>query len=435
MERPTDEALRKAQTTLRGLVSDGPSHLPSLNLIADSIRFELEKSGQVALLYISLTRYGRLEPVFGWRIVAEILDAVAANLEGMAGSTLRRLDVVSDFTLTDDAFIVLLSPPRSAAVIADDDLAAVTRRVYERLQSLLLNDLAPGVYDRVHPSVGSAVLAVDTALTFEQNLQHGLALAMQAAEEQAAIYDGDLEDTLTDCVARGDLEPLFEPVVDPAARQVVGYRSSVRGPFYSPLRLPDVLLDVARRSRVLGSYGIAAREATVTAAAGLRADDLLFLGCAAGELPNAAVVAVSEFYSLNKALVPQHVVFEIDADDLATNTASTLRTLADVRDLGFLLCISGLAAQFTALELIAEAAPDFLCLDPVLVSGLGVELTSVEVVQLLVRFAGRTGAQLIATGVREQAQHQLLARNGVELFCGEAFARADTRLPQVTFPE
>jgi EAL domain-containing protein (putative c-di-GMP-specific phosphodiesterase class I) len=436
VERPTDEALRKAQTTLRGLVSDGPSQLPSLNLVADSIRLELEKSGQVALLYISLTRYGRLEPVFGWRIVGDILDAVAANLEGMAGSTLRRLDVVSDFTLTDDAFIVLLSPPRSAAVIAPDDLAAVTRRVYERLQSLLLNDLAPGVYDRVHPSVGSAVIAADPALTFEQTLQKGLALAMQAAGEQAALYDRDLEATLADCVSRGDLEPLFEPVVDPAAREVLGYRSTVRGPFYSPLRLPDVLLDVARRSQVLPSYGIAAREATVRAAAGLRPDDLLFLGCAAGELPNAAVVSVSEFYSLNQALVPQHVVFDIDAEDLSTNTASTLRTLADVGDLGFQLCISGLGAQFTSLELIAEAHPDFLCLDPMLVATLGGDdPTPVEVVQLLVRFAGRAGAQLIATGVRDEEQHQLLARNGVELFCGEAFARADTRLPQVTLPD
>ena len=435
MERPTDEALRKAQTTLRGLTSDGPSRLPSLNLVADSIRLELEKSGQVALLYLSLTRYGRLEPVFGWRIVGEILDAVAANLEGMAGSTLRRLDVVSDFTLTDDAFIVLLSPPRSAAVIAPDDLAAVTRRVYERLQSLLLNDLAPGVYDRVHPSVGAAVIAADSALTFEQTLQKGLALAMQAAGEQAALYDRELETTLADCVARGDLEPLFEPVVDPAAREVLGYRSNVRGPFYSPLRLPDVLLDVARRSQVLPSYGIAAREATVRAAAGLLPDDLLFLGCAAGELPNAAVVAVSEFYSLNQALVPQHVVFDIDADDLSANTASTLRTLADVRDLGFLLCVSGLGAQFTSLELIAEAHPDFLCLDPMLVAALGVDPTPVEVVQLLVRFAGRAGAQLIATGVRDDERHQLLARNGVELFCGDVFARADTRLPKVTFPD
>lgn len=433
MQRPSDDSLRRARTNLRSLVSDGPSRLPSLNLVADGIRLELEKHGKVAILYISLDRYGRLEPIFGWRIVADILDAVAANLEGMAGNALRRLDVVSDFTLTDDAFIVLLSPPRAAEVIAADDLAAVTRRVYERLQSLLLNDLAPGVYDRVHPSVGAAIMNADATLTFEQTLQNGIALAMQAAEREAAAYDDVLETTLADCVGRKELEPLFEPVVDPQARVVVGYRSAVRGPFYSPVRLPDVLLDVARRSSFLTAYGIAAREATVTAAAGLEADDLLFLGCASGELPNAAVVAVSEFYSLNQALVPQHVVFEIDADELGTNTASTLRTLADVRDMGFQLCFSGLGAQFTTLELIAEARPDYLCLDPVLVANVGVEQTSIEVVQLLVRFSDRVHAQLIATGVRSTEQHQQLVRSGVELFCGELFARPDTRLPVVQF--
>jgi len=427
------DSLRRARTNLRSLVSDGPSQLPSLNLVADGIRLELEKHGQVAILYVSLDRYGRLEPIFGWRIVADILDAVAANLDGMAGSALRRLDVVSDFTLTDDAFIVLLSPPRAAETIADDDLAAVTRRVYERLQSLLLNDLAPGVYDRVHPSVGSAIMSADEGLTFEQNLQNGIALAMQAAEREAAAYDDALEKTLADCVRRNELEPLFEPVVDPRAQAVLGYRSAVRGPFYSPMRLPDVLLDVARRSSLLTAYGIAAREATVTAAAGLEPDDLLFLGCTSGELPNAAVVAVSEFYSLNQALVPQHVVFEIDADELGVNTASTLRTLADVREMGFQLCFSGLGAQFMTLELIAEAQPDYLCLDPVLVAAIGVEQTPIEVVQLLVRFSDRVGAQLIATGVRNAEQQQQLVRSGVELFCGELFARPDTQLPAVTF--
>ena len=433
VQRPSDDSLRRARTNLRSLVSDGPSQLPSLNLVADGIRLELEKHGQVAILYVSLDRYGRLEPIFGWRIVADILDAVAANLDGMAGSALRRLDVVSDFTLTDDAFIVLLSPPRAAETIADDDLAAVTRRVYERLQSLLLNDLAPGVYDRVHPSVGSAIMSADEGLTFEQNLQNGIALAMQAAEREAAAYDDALEKTLADCVRRNELEPLFEPVVDPRAQAVLGYRSAVRGPFYSPMRLPDVLLDVARRSSLLTAYGIAAREATVTAAAGLEPDDLLFLGCTSGELPNAAVVAVSEFYSLNQALVPQHVVFEIDADELGVNTAYTLRTLADVREMGFQLCFSGLGAQFMTLELIAEAQPDYLCLDPVLVAAIGVEQTPIEVVQLLVRFSDRVGAQLIATGVRNAEQQQQLVRSGVELFCGELFARPDTQLPAVTF--
>ena len=109
MQRPSDDSLRKARTNLRSLVSDGPSHLPSLNLVADSVRLELEKRGKVAILYISLDRYGRLEPIFGWRIVAEILDAVAANLESMAGSTLRRLDVVSVKSLTTSS---RRGPPR-----------------------------------------------------------------------------------------------------------------------------------------------------------------------------------------------------------------------------------------------------------------------------------------------------------------------------------
>ncbi len=433
MESPNDDTLRRAQTTMRSLVSDGASRLPALSVVADAIRLELERRGSVAILYVKLDRYGRLEPIFGWQIVRDILDAVAANLGGMVGSTLRRLDVVADFTLTDDAFIVLLSPPRSAETISGDDLAQVTRRVYERLQSLLLNDLAPGVYDRVHPSVGAAILEGDEALTFEQNLQRGVALAMQAAEEQAALYEQELEKTLAHCVEEGELEPLFEPVVDLETRAAIGYRSSLRGPFYAPLRLPDVLLDVARRSSLLPAYGVAARAATVEAAAGLEPDDLLFVWCAAAELPNAAVVALSEFYSLNQALVPQHVVFEIDADELRTNTASTLRTLANVREMGFQLCLAGLGAQFTTLELIAEASPDFLCLDPVLVAGVTGEQTAVEVVQLLVRFAGRVGAQLVATGVKSEEQESILRRNGVELFCGDLYARPDARLPNVSF--
>jgi EAL domain-containing protein (putative c-di-GMP-specific phosphodiesterase class I) len=101
--------------------------------------------------------------------------------------------------------------------------------------------------------------------------------------------------------------------------------------------------------------------------------------------------------------------------------------------MGFQLCLSGLGAQFTALELIAEAGPEFLCLDPTLVGNVGGELTPVEVVQLLVRFSDRIGAQLIATGVRTARQQKLLARNGVRLSCGDLFARPDTRLPEASF--
>jgi EAL domain-containing protein (putative c-di-GMP-specific phosphodiesterase class I)/GGDEF domain-containing protein len=428
-----EETLRRARVSLSSLVSEDATQLPSLNIIADAIRLELATHGRVAILYVKLSRYGKLERIFGWRVVTDILDAIGRNLREMVGSSLRKLDVIADFTLSDNAFVVVLSRPRSRETIAPDDLATVTRRVYERLQATLLNDLAPGVYDRVHPSVGAAMIDADETLTFEQSLEHGVGRAMEAAERQAVIYDDELGGALAESIDNHELEPLFEPVVDSKHRAVIGYHATTRGPFYSPLRLPDVLADVARRSPLLGLFGIEARAVGVAAATGLLPEELLFLECSAVELPNAAILALSEFYSLNNTLVPQHVVFELPAGDLAHNTVSTLRTLANVHDMGFLVGINGLGAEFTALELVAEAHPDFIKLDPTVVAGAVADPTLIDVVQLLVRFGDRVGAQLIAPGIVDLEQLTALIRVGVEVFSGEFVAHADTRLPQVSF--
>ena len=427
------DTLRRARASLSSLVSEDSSQLPSLNIVADAIRLELESHGRVALLYVKLTRYGRLERIFGWQIITDILDAIGRSLREMVGSSLRKLDVIADFTLSDSAFVVVLSRPRLQDAIVSDDLEAITKRVQERLQATLLNDLAPGVYDRVHPSVGASVIEVDDALTFEQSLQIGVGGAMEAAEAQALEYDEELSLSLAGSIDDHELEPIFQPIIDAKRRGVIGYHATTRGPFYSPLRLPDVLLDVARRSPLLSLFGIEARAVGVAGATGLLPEELLFLECVASELPNAAILALSEFYSLNVSLVPQHVVFELAASDLATNTVSTLRTLINVHEMGFQVSIAGLGAEFTALNLIAEAKPDFLKLDPTVAAGAVSDPSLIDVVQLLVRFGDRIDAQLIAPGIVSQDQLSVLSRAGVELFCGELVARPDTRLPQVSF--
>jgi EAL domain-containing protein (putative c-di-GMP-specific phosphodiesterase class I) len=430
-ERHSRGIVDQARANLRNIVNDDAAALPSLGAIADSIRLELEERGTVAILYVGLKRYGRIERVFGWQVTSEVLDAVAGILKEMVGTTLRRLDVLADFTLSDNAFIVILSPPRTANEIAADDLAAVSRRVYERLQSMLLNDLTPGIFDRVHPFVTTASLVNDPDLTFEQCLQNGVAAAMEAAEIESLHYEDELERTLETALADRSLEPLFEPVVDFADKRVIGYHTFVRGPFYSPLRLPDVLEEVARRSPLLSSYGIEAREAAVTKAQDLGPEDLLFLGCVSAELPGAAILALSEFYSLNKALVPQHVVFELQLGDLVANAASTLRVLGAVREMGFPICVAGVGAGFAAFDLIGRAQPDFLALDPAITAGAASNPTAIDVVQLLQRFASRIEARLIATEVNSDAQLKALRKVGVELMSGEAIARPDTKLPSV----
>jgi len=155
------------------------------------------------------------------------------------------------------------------------------------------------------------------------------------------------------------------------------------------------------------------------------------LSCESVELPGAAVLALSEFYSLNRALVPQHVVFEVQVADLAAHAASALRVLGPVHEMGFPVCIAGVGSGLTAFELIARAQPDYLALDPVISVGATDDPTFMDIVQLVLRFSARIGARLIAPEVADVRQMKALRRVGVEIMSGEVFARADTRLPKV----
>ena len=143
---------RQARANLRNLVSDDSLELPSLRLIADGIRLELEKRGEVAILYVGLKRYGRLERVFGWQITSDVLDACSAS-PGDGGHLAAQARRAGRLHAVRQRLHrrALAAAPRQGDL--RDDLTAISRRVYERLQLMLLNDLAPGVFDRVHPFV------------------------------------------------------------------------------------------------------------------------------------------------------------------------------------------------------------------------------------------------------------------------------------------
>ena len=98
---------------------------------------------------------------------------------------------------------------------------------------------------------------------------------MQTADRLWLLYDDELERTLADAVENHGLAP-FVFVDVAAARRVLGYHTAIRG--HSPLRLPDVLDEVARRcSALLPSYGIETRDAPSPRQLSLAPDELLVL--------------------------------------------------------------------------------------------------------------------------------------------------------------
>ena len=99
--------------------------------------------------------------------------------------------------------------------------------------------------------------------------------------------------------------------------------------------------------------------------------------------------------------------------------------------MGFSVCVAGVGSGLTAFDLITRAQPDYLALDPVISAGAAGDPTFTDIVQLLLRFAARIDARLIAPEVADVRQMKALRRVGVELMSGAVFARPDTRLPKL----
>ena len=246
------------QDHAQSIVSDDNSQLPSLSIIADAIRLELESPGQVAILYIALRRYGRLERVFGWQVTSEVLYAVARILGDVrhllaAARRSRRLHALRQ--RVHGRALAAAQGRQSSRRPRGDCATCLRTAAVDPAQRSHPRGLRPRAPFRHHG--GSARRR---GLTFEQSLEKGWLLAMESAEHESAAYDDELEvrsPRRSPAIASSRCSSRSSTLRE---RSVVGYRASMRGPFYSPLRLPDVLDDVARRSSLLASYGMAARE-------------------------------------------------------------------------------------------------------------------------------------------------------------------------------
>ena len=87
--------------------------------------------------------------------------------------------------------------------------------------------------------------------------------------------------------------------------------------------------------------------------------------------------------------------------------------LGPVHEMGFPVCIAGVGSGLTAFDLITRAQPDYLALDPVISVGATDDPTLMDIVQLLLRFAARIEARLIAPEVADVRQMKALrARRG-----------------------
>jgi len=404
---------------------DPLTKLPNRALVADRVAHALARQersgGKVALLFVDLDGFKRVNDTLGHARGDELLAVVARRLVGV----LRNADTAGRFG--GDEFAIVLEGSDDF----DPDLTAA------RVLDALRPPIELGGRDVfVTASIGVSV-ANDT--TTAEDLLRNADLAMYVAKalgrnryerfddsmRKQALDGVELADDLRRALDRGDLNVEYQPIVQLQSGRVLGIEALAR--WRHPTRGnvgPDVFIPVAERTDLMGRLGLFVLERACRTAHDLHRShpDLdLSVNVSPSQLcDDAFPVAVGRVLAETQ-LNPRRLILEITEGMLIDDVEVVQTQLSRLRELGVRIAIDDFGTGYSSLGYLRNFSIDVLKIDRTFIQtlpGAGAELA-----QTILRLGEILNLDVVAEGIETPAQLAQLSALGCVHGQGFLFAR------------
>lgn len=398
---------------LRKMLFDPVTNLPTTPLLFPRIASLLEERGEVSLLCVNVVRYSAIEEIFGWQVFDEVMRQVATVLDEIAGEHLRDSDVIAELMNSGNAFVIVLSPPRSAADLDHGARSALSRRVEASVRSKLAERLEPALYKKFGCYVGASTVRMDEQLRLERLVYDALEKALTESHAREAADGCERVARLRTILAAEEIRTLMHPVFDIETMEVIGYEALSRGPVDSEFERPDKLFAIAYDADLVMRLERVCRKRALDMAKTMPEGRLLFLNVEPEAVADPHLRETASAFPQGGGVDPHSIVLEITERAAVSDFAAFRSTLEYIRALGFSVAVDDAGAGYGSLQCLAEVHPEWLKVDISLVRGCDGDDVRAALIDSLVTFASRVGSKLIAEGIETEAELDRVRSLGV----------------------
>jgi EAL domain-containing protein (putative c-di-GMP-specific phosphodiesterase class I)/GGDEF domain-containing protein len=401
------------------LLYDRFTGFPTLPVMMERGREMLERTGRITILYIEFVRYSKLEEIYGWQKLDEVLQTTANTVrefyDRQSGQE-ENLLMVSH--AGDDDFIFftdLRGTPEAAELRINEIGERLESDLRQRLEGEHGEDIAGlfGIY------VGASTIFRNPKIRTERNIYRGIREAAQAARSvehrERSRKVADLKTTLRE----GAVYIEYHPIVVTATAEIYGYEALARGSLRG-LRSPEVLFSVADEANLIWELSrLCRRRAIEGIESNLEPHQLLFLNIDPHDFrdPTFRYLDVDEL-GIEQ---PERIVLEITERTAITDYPAFQEYLRVFREQGFRFAVDDAGSGYAGLGSIANLSPDYIKLDISLISGIDTNFMKQNLVETMVSFADDHGIKVIAEGVEREEEYEAVKALGVHLTQGFLF--------------
>ena len=425
VEEASPEAATDAAEHLRyeELLYDRFTGFPTLPVMLERGRELLETRGRLTVLYIEFIRYSKLEEIYGWEKLDEVLQTTAGAVrefyQQRAGED-ESLLMVSH--TGDDDFIYFTDVPEmvgEAEKQINEMAQALEDHVSQRLEAEHGEDVS-GLFEIY---VGSSTLFRNPKIRPERLIYRGIREAASAARGVESRERSRKVTDLKTTIREEGVYIVYHPIVVTETREVYGFEALARGKMRS-LRSPEVLFGVAEEANLIWELSRLCRKKAIEGIPEhLHDDQLLFINIDPHDFrdPSFRYLDVDELGGVEH---PERIVLEITERTAITDYPKFQGYLKEFRKKGFRFAVDDAGSGYAGLGSIANLEPDFIKLDISLISGIDANFMKQNLVETMVQFANDHGIKVIAEGVEREEEYETVKRLGVHLTQGFLFHKA-----------
>ncbi|WP_027362305.1 EAL domain-containing protein [Halodesulfovibrio aestuarii] len=401
-----------------------PNRAYFINRIKQEIVFSEKNEQSLAVLFIDLDNFKRVNDALGHKVGDDLLRTVAKRIK----HSLRSSDAVSRYLLSDnsnmqiarlggDEFTVLLTDLQQP-----DDALTVAKRIQEELSKPIeLNAhkliVTPSIGISLYPNDGEddveLLKSADLAMYFaKRNGRNNVQFYDKSMNEQALLRI-NLENELRHAIERNEMSLHYQPQVNLSTGVVTGLEALLR---WNNVSLGNVapydFIPIAEESGLIAPIGewvlrTACQQAKYWQDAGLNitrmAVNVAAMQFSSSDFPDTVARVLKE-----TNLEPSVLELEIGESILVKNANSAINTFLKLKELGVKLAINDFGTGYSILVYLEHFPIDRLKIDSTFIKAITTDIDDMAIASAIIAMGDSMKVDVLAKGVETDDQLQLL---------------------------
>ncbi|MDQ3556114.1 MAG: EAL domain-containing response regulator [Gemmatimonadota bacterium] len=392
---------------------------PTLPLMMEQGREILERNGNLTLLYVEFVRYSKLEEIYGWEKLDEVLQATAEAVREFYSVQQGQGENLLMVSHAGDDDFIFFSDLWQPGAESEQRINQIAEELETHIRDRLDREHGEDIAGLFSIYIGSTTIFRNPKIRTSRLIYRGIREAAHAARSvenrERTRKVADLKTALRD----GAVYIVYHPIVITETREVYGYEALARGTNRA-LRSPEVMFGVAEEANLIWELSrLCRRRAIEGIEENLRPDQLLFLNIDPHDFRDPTF----RYLDLDELGVehPERIVLEITERTAITDYTKFQGYLKEFRERGFRFAVDDAGSGYAGLGSIANLEPDFIKLDISLIAGIDTNFMKQNLVETMVSFANDHGIQVIAEGVEREEEYEAVKALGVHLTQGFLF--------------